>query len=67
VATLPLVIETPCGPKTIKVPLPDLVPIPDISLLLNFVFPPPFPFPMPDCSVLDHTGSAPEPPEDSEP
>ena len=66
-AVIGIVIPTPCGPIVVKknVPIP---PFPDFSIYLNIKFPPEFPLPMPDCSLLNHiTGSAPEPPEDSEP
>jgi hypothetical protein len=69
VATVGITVETPCGPKTVSVPLPfNLPPLPAFP---PPGFPPPFPpklpFPLPDCSFVDHIGSAPEPPEDSEP
>jgi hypothetical protein len=64
-ASLEASIPTPCGTFKYKLPIPGLPPIP---------FPPAFSFklpsfsiPFPDCSLLKHTGSAPEPPEDSEP
>lgn len=66
---VPLTIDTPCGPKTVNVNLP--LPLPPIPSIPPAGFPPPFPpkipIPMPDCSFLEHLGSAPEPPEDSEP
>lgn len=58
-------IPTPCGVIKVKVPVLGLPAIP---------FPPKLPelpklpkLPLPDCSLLEHTGSAPDPPEDSEP
>lgn len=71
-ATLPVPIETPCGTKTVKVPVPGAIPtledLPDfLKLLAAYKFPPSLPIPIPPCSVVEHTGSAPEPPEDSEP
>jgi hypothetical protein len=65
--SIPITIETPCGPKTVKIPLPlELPPLPSLG-----DFPPPFPpkipIPLPDCSAFEHTGSAPEPEEDSLP
>lgn len=59
-------IQTPCGPIGVTIPL--VIPIPPIpSLPLSLPFPPRFRIPLPDCSLLKHTGSAPEPPEDSHP
>jgi hypothetical protein len=67
--SLSIPIETPCGTKTIKIPLPlALPPLPSIPPDgFPPTFPPAFPLPMPDCSILEHTGSAPEDPADSEP
>lgn len=66
-AIVGVTIQTPCGPVEIKTNVPD-PPIPDFSIFLNIKFPPKFPLPLPDCSLLNHvSGSAPEPPEDSEP
>ena len=57
---------TPCG--VIKIKVPKLFDLPAIP------FPPELPelpklpkLPLPDCSLLKHTGAAPDPPEDSEP
>lgn len=61
-----ITIATPCGLKSVTIP--DVPQLPSLSLA---GFPPPFPpripIPMPDCSFVEHLGSAPEPPEDSEP
>lgn len=63
-ATIP--ISTPCG--TINVKVPDLgFSLPSFPPTLPF---PPFPtfkFPLPDCSLLKHVGSAEEPADDSVP
>lgn len=65
-ATTTVSIPTPCGTFTYKIPIPGLPPLP-FPPNLNFKFPPDWSIPFPDCSLLKHTGSAPEPPEDSEP
>lgn len=68
-STLPITIDTPCGPKTVNIPIPiQLPPIPSFPPAgFPPPFPPPIPIPLPNCSFVDHIGSAPEPPEDSEP
>jgi hypothetical protein len=71
-ATIPVTIDTPCGPKTISVPIPINIPTPPdllgfLQTLLNVQFPPRLPLITPPCSIVEHTGSAPEPPEDSLP
>jgi len=65
-ASVQITLPTPCGDVTVKQNLPFPA--------LNLPLPPPFPnlnlklwIPLPDCSLLAHTGSAPEPPEDSKP
>jgi phage tail protein X len=47
----------------------DALELPPLPSLGDFPppFPPKIPIPLPDCSAFEHTGSAPEPPEDSEP
>lgn len=61
-----LPISTPCG--TVTVHVPDIgFSIPPFPPALPF---PPFPkfkFPIPDCSLLKHIGSAEEPESDSHP
>lgn len=64
-ATITIKIPTPCGEQSVKVPLPAL-PLPAFPPPLP-KFPPSFRIPLPNCSLLKHLGSAPEPPEDSEP
>lgn len=67
--TVSIPIETPCGTKTVKIPVPfALPPLPSFPPAgFPPAFPPHIPIPMPDCSIVDHVGSAPEPDEDSEP
>ena len=65
VNTIP--IETPCGTVSVKVPVPDLPSIAFPPDIFPLPFPPKFTLPMPDCSLLRHLGSAPEPAEDSTP
>lgn len=63
---VPVVLPTPCGNITVYVPAPALPPIPfPPDLPIPFFFD--FKIPLPDCSLLKHTGSAPEPEEDSHP
>lgn len=68
-ATTRILLETPCGTIPVDVPLPPLLPPLPAFPPAGFppAFPPAIPIPLPDCSFVDHIGSAPEPPEDSEP
>jgi hypothetical protein len=60
-------LQTPCGPASVDLPgLPGFPPSFTFDIL-PLPFPPKFTIPMPDCSLKDHLGSAPEPPEDSVP
>lgn len=59
-------IQTPCGPITIKVPVPGLS-LPSFPPDLPIPFFLTFTIPMPDCSLLKHIGSADEPESDSHP
>lgn len=65
-ATIEITIPTPCGNQTVKVPLPA-IPLPAFPPPFPPPFPPKFRIPLPDCSLLKHLGSAPEPKEDSFP
>ena len=60
------VIQTPCGPIPVKVPVPGLE-LPAFPPSLPFPFFLTFTIPMPDCSLLKHIGSAEEPASDSHP
>jgi len=64
-ATQEIPIVTPCGEILVKVVVE--LPFPSFSLPLPIPFPPKFAIPLPDCSILKHTNSVPDPPEDSEP
>jgi len=62
-----ITLNTPCGPLTFKYNVPFQFP-PTIDLnIFPLPLPPKIWIPLPDCSLLKHTGSAPEPAEDSVP
>lgn len=62
----PVGISTPCGDFFPLIPAPDIPGLPAFPPPLPS-FPPKFSLPLPNCSLLKHLGSAPEPPEDSFP
>lgn len=61
-------IQTPCGPLTFDIPLPNFPPgLPDLNIF-PLPLPPKFSIPLPDCDVVKNAiGAAKEPEGDSKP